>query len=326
MTAKSSIAEKSPTSNSNELDPSITSDTNINFDSAKTNYYKDENHPVPFTTNNSATGSISLKKFITEIDPKFTASINGDIEAQQNKTSNPESDDDKIIYFINRKNKKLFFCLIIAATVVSNINQTLVNSSYSAIGNYFKALQYTSWLSLGYVIISCSSQPFFSPIISIIGYNAFFAYCWIFLSIATILSIIGSSMLMVITGYSFSALGGIGMSIFINLLILHSFPLKQRSFYYGFSSFFHNIGNIFGPLTAPLLLTKYNFRSLFIALIIFIALGMIICLFSMYKSNDSLVKVNKWKNFNFLSSFLLIASIISLACCLNGVNPTILYF
>ncbi|OMJ19026.1 putative MFS-type transporter [Smittium culicis] len=325
MTAKSSSAENSPRVNSIELDPSITSDTNDNYDSTKTNYYKEENHLKSVTTNNSSTNPISLKNFSIEIDPQITASINGDIEAQQTPTSKPESDADKIIYFINRKNKKLFFCLIIAATVVANINQTLVNSSYSAIGNYFKALQYTSWLSLGYVIISCSSQPFFSPIISIVGYNAFFAYCWIFLSIATILSVIGSSMLMVIIGYSFSALGGIGMSIFINLLILHSFPLKQRSFYYGFSSFSHNVGNIFGPLFAPLLLTKYNFRSLFIALIIFIAIGMIICLFSMYKSNDSLVKVNKWKNFNFLSSFLLIASIISLACCLNGASGSSIF-
>ncbi|OLY77796.1 hypothetical protein AYI68_g8168 [Smittium mucronatum] len=128
-----------------------------------------------------------------------------------------------------------------------------------------------------------------------------------------------TSMWTVIISYALSATGSIGIATVTNILILEAFPPEKRTFYFSIASVVHNLGSIVGPLVAPALIPLYDYRAMFMLLSSLSALGWAICFYCLHKADDSRVRVQKWKNFDYISGVLLIFMIPSFVFFLNGV-------
>ncbi|OMJ23138.1 hypothetical protein AYI69_g5100 [Smittium culicis] len=93
----------------------------------------------------------------------------------------------------------------------------------------------------------------------------------------------------VIIAYAISSIGSIGLITVTNIIILEALPPKKRGFYFSASTLIHSLGSIVGPLIAPVIVPVYDYRALFILFLALSAVGWGLCLFALYKSNDSKV-------------------------------------
>ncbi|PVU99296.1 hypothetical protein BB559_000324 [Furculomyces boomerangus] len=235
----------------------------------------------------------------------------------------PEKDEfsHEITLILRHKASTFALIALIATSVTSNINQTLVSSSFPAIGNYFNALNRVFWLSLGYMTISATSQPFFYPLIAIMGLKRFFLTSWILLAAPTILCIVGKNIWYVVFGYALSAFGGIGVSTCSSIIILSAAPRSRHKFFYGISSIVHSIGNMVGPLFGSSIVTRFTFRSVFILEMIFIVICFLVSVYILHGADDSKTKVSTWKQFDILGSVFLVISIPCLIILFNSITP-----
>ncbi|PWA03392.1 hypothetical protein BB558_000445 [Smittium angustum] len=227
----------------------------------------------------------------------------------------------EITLVLRQKKINLALIILIATSITSNINQTLVSSSFPAIGNHFNALNNVFWISLGYATVSATSQPFYYPLIAIMGVKRFYFACWILLAAPTILCIIGKNIWYVVFGYALSSFGGIGVSTCVSIIILSAAPVSKHKFFYGISSIVRSIGNMVGPLFGATIVSKFTFRSVFILEMIFIVACFLVSVYILHGADDTKTKVSTWKQFDILGSIFLVISIPCLIILFNSITP-----
>ncbi|KAF8918684.1 MFS general substrate transporter [Mucidula mucida] len=191
------------------------------------------------------------------------------------------------------------------------MDQTIVVSSYAAIGSELEQLQKTSWIATGYMLTLTSFQPLYGKLSDIFGRKSCLltAYC-IFL-VGSLLCGLARTMDELILARAIAGVGGAGMSTVVSIILSDVVPLRNR----GTWQARHNqhrfctgssVGAPLGGLLADTIGWRWAF--LFQVPIAFIAIVSVSIALKLPTSN-SVDFVRKIKRVDFSGAFSLVTTI-----------------
>ncbi|KAJ7050648.1 MFS general substrate transporter [Mycena amicta] len=134
----------------------------------------------------------------------------------------------------------VFFCAM---------DQTIVVSSYAAIGNELEQLHMTSWIATAYMLTLTSFQPLYGKMSDIFGRKACLLFAYTIFAIGTLCCGLAQTMPQLIIARGLTGIGGGGMSTVVSIIMSDIVPLRSRGTWQGVLNIIYASGSATG---APL--------------------------------------------------------------------------
>ncbi|KAF7321996.1 Vacuolar membrane amino acid uptake transporter fnx2 [Mycena kentingensis (nom. inval.)] len=129
------------------------------------------------------------------------------------------------------------------------MDQTIVVSSYAAIGNELEQLQMTSWIATAYMLTLTSFQPLYGKMSDIFGRKACLLFAYTVFAVGTLCCGLARTMPQLILARGLTGIGGGGMSTVVSIIMSDIVPLRSRGTWQGILNVIYASGSATG---APL--------------------------------------------------------------------------
>ncbi|KAJ7205000.1 MFS general substrate transporter [Mycena pura] len=129
------------------------------------------------------------------------------------------------------------------------MDQTIVVSSYAAIGSELKQLQNTSWIATAYMLTLTTFQPLYGKMSDIFGRKPCLLFAYILFALGCLACGLAQTMPQLILARGLTGIGGGGMSTVVSIIMSDIVPLRSRGTWQGIINIVYAFGSATG---APL--------------------------------------------------------------------------
>lgn len=113
------------------------------------------------------------------------------------------------------------------------MDNTIVVSSYGAIGTDLKALSKTSWIATAYLLTTTSFQPLYGKLSDIFGRKPALLFAYAIFGIGCLGCGLARSLGEIVAARAFAGIGGGGMTTVVSILVSDIVPLRSRGTWQG---------------------------------------------------------------------------------------------
>ncbi|KAJ7613841.1 member of the major facilitator superfamily [Mycena polygramma] len=129
------------------------------------------------------------------------------------------------------------------------MDQTIVVSSYAAIGSELNQLQNTSWIATAYMMTLTSFQPLYGKMSDIFGRKACLLFAYTVFALGCLCCSFAETLPQLIFARGLAGIGGGGMSTVVSIIMSDIVPLRSRGTWQGIMNIIYAFGSAAG---APL--------------------------------------------------------------------------
>ncbi|KAJ6479889.1 member of the major facilitator superfamily [Mycena vitilis] len=129
------------------------------------------------------------------------------------------------------------------------MDQTIVVSSYAAIGSELNQLQNTSWIATAYMMTLTSFQPLYGKMSDIFGRKACLLFAYTVFALGCLCCSFAETLPQLIFARGLAGIGGGGMSTVVSIIMSDIVPLRSRGTWQGIMNIIYASGSAAG---APL--------------------------------------------------------------------------
>ncbi|KAI5793112.1 major facilitator superfamily domain-containing protein [Geopyxis carbonaria] len=113
------------------------------------------------------------------------------------------------------------------------MDNTIVVSSYGAIGTDLKALNKTSWIATAYLLTTTSFQPLYGKLSDIFGRKQALLFAYTIFGLGCLFCGLSQSLGQIVAARAFAGIGGGGMTTVVSILMSDIVPLRSRGTWQG---------------------------------------------------------------------------------------------
>ncbi|KAJ7432030.1 MFS general substrate transporter [Mycena galericulata] len=129
------------------------------------------------------------------------------------------------------------------------MDQTIVVSSYAAIGSELNQLQNTSWIATAYMLTLTSFQPLYGKMSDIFGRKPCLIFAYVVFTLGCLFCGLAETLPQLIFARGLAGIGGGGMSTVVSIIMSDIVPLRSRGTWQGILNIIYASGSAIG---APL--------------------------------------------------------------------------
>ncbi|CAK5279000.1 unnamed protein product [Mycena citricolor] len=192
----------------------------------------------------------------------------------------------------------------------ASMDQTIVVSSYAAIGSELQQLQYTSWISTAYMMTLTSFQPLYGKLSDIFGRKSCLLFAYTIFALGCFCCSISQTMLQLILARGLTGIGGGGMSTVVSIIMSDMVPLRERGTWQGIMNIIYASGSAIGAPLGGFLVDSIGWRWGFFMQVPALVLAFISVSFALHlpESDTSDLK-SKLKRVDFPGAFALVLTV-----------------
>ncbi|KAK6464183.1 major facilitator superfamily domain-containing protein [Scheffersomyces coipomensis] len=159
---------------------------------------------------------------------------------------------------------KLVICIVslLLAMFLTTLDQTIVVTIISTIGNKFDAFDKINWLSSGFLLAMCVVTTIWGRISIIVGRKLTLSVAIILFEAGSLICALATSMNMLIGGRVLAGIGGGGIQSLVYAIISEILPVQQRTFGMILIALTYSTASVIGPLVGGAL-SKITWRWCF---------------------------------------------------------------
>ncbi|KAG0135333.1 major facilitator superfamily domain-containing protein [Tuber indicum] len=144
------------------------------------------------------------------------------------------------------------------------MDNTIVVSSYGAIGSDMKELNKTSWIATAYLLTTTSFQPLYGKLSDIFGRKSALLFSYAVFGIGCLCCGLARSMGELIAARAFAGVGGGGMTTVVSILLNDIVPLRSRGTFQGIMNIVFASGAAIGAPLGGILADSVGWRWSFL--------------------------------------------------------------
>ncbi len=214
---------------------------------------------------------------------------------------------------------KLILCsaAILLSIFLSALDQTIVATIISAVGNEFNGFTKIGWLTSGFMLPVAVLAPTWGKISIIFGRKSTMLISIILFETGSLISALSNSMDLLIGGRVIAGIGGGGIQCLSNIIASEIVPIQNRGFSFALIGASFAISSVIGPLVGGAFTTHVTWRWCFY---INLPIGGIAFLFLMIVFNPPKPKGSikeKLKRVDYIGTFLVSSSIVLILLALT---------
>ncbi|KAJ7084610.1 member of the major facilitator superfamily [Mycena belliarum] len=155
------------------------------------------------------------------------------------------------------------------------MDQTIVVSSYAAIGSELDQLQNTSWIATAYMLTLTSFQPLYGKMSDIFGRKPCLLFAYTMFALGCLACGLAQTLPQLILARGLAGIGGGGMSTVVSIIMSDVVPLRSRGTWQGILNIIYAAGSATGAPLGGLLADSIGWRWGFLVQVPFIILAFI---------------------------------------------------
>ncbi|TGZ81703.1 MFS general substrate transporter [Ascodesmis nigricans] len=144
------------------------------------------------------------------------------------------------------------------------MDNTIVVSSYGAIGTDLKALNKTSWIATAYLLTTTSFQPLYGKLSDIFGRKPALLFGYVIFGLGCLACGLARNVGELVGARAFAGIGGGGMTTVVSILVSDIVPLRSRGAWQGVLNIVFASGAAVGGPLGGLLADSIGWRWSFI--------------------------------------------------------------
>ncbi|KAF9041549.1 member of the major facilitator superfamily [Panaeolus papilionaceus] len=144
------------------------------------------------------------------------------------------------------------------------MDQTIVVSSYAAIGSDMNQLQNTSWIATSYLLTITSFQPLYGKLSDIFGRKSCLLFSYVVFAIGCLCCGLATNMTQLVAARAFAGVGGGGMQTIVSIIMSDVVPLRSRGTWQGVLNIVWSTGNSVGASLGGYLADTIGWRWAFL--------------------------------------------------------------
>ncbi|PUU81009.1 major facilitator superfamily domain-containing protein [Tuber borchii] len=161
-------------------------------------------------------------------------------------------------------NLRLILPAMAVGIFLAAMDNTIVVSSYGAIGSDMKELNKTSWISTAYLLTTTSFQPLYGKLSDIFGRKPALLFSYAIFGIGCLCCGLARSMGELIAARAFAGIGGGGMTTIVSILMNDIVPLRSRGTFQGLMNIVFASGAAIGAPLGGILADSVGWRWAFL--------------------------------------------------------------
>ncbi len=256
---------------------------------------EDENHSVILSPTNSQSQSQSRSQSLRKEDSRIEDAGDGTVAA------------DQYLHGV-----KLILCsgAILLSIFLSALDQTIVSTILSTVGDEFNGFTKIGWLTSGFMLPVAVLAPTWGKISIIFGRKSTMLVSIILFEIGSLICALANSMDLLIGGRVIAGIGGGGIQCLSNIIASEIVPIQHRGFSFALIGAAFAISSVIGPLIGGAFTTHVTWRWCFY---INLPIGGVAFLFLMIVFNPPKPKGSikeKLKHVDYIGTFLVSAGVV----------------
>lgn len=146
---------------------------------------------------------------------------------------------------------------------ISALDQTIVTTTYSTVGNEFNAFDKIGWLNIGFLVPMCTLCPIYGKISIVFGRKKLLIIGIVIFEIGSLVGALSNSMGMLIGGRVIQGTGAGCIQTLVSIIVTESVPVSKRLTSIAIIAIAYSIASILGPFIGGSLTTKVSWRWCF---------------------------------------------------------------
>ncbi|KAJ7594557.1 MFS general substrate transporter [Mycena floridula] len=202
---------------------------------------------------------------------------------------------------------------LVIGIFLAAMDQTIVISSYAAIGSELHELHKTSWVVTAYMISLTSFQPLYGKLSDIFGRKACLLTAYFIFTLGSLLCGLSKTMDQLICARALAGIGGGGMSTVVSIIFSDIVPLRSRGTWQGIMNIVFASGSMAGAPLGGLLADRYTWRWAFLIQVPLAMLAITSVSFALHLPHESTTDFKaKVKRIDFGGAVTLVSAILFL--------------
>ncbi|KAJ7738736.1 MFS general substrate transporter [Mycena metata] len=162
------------------------------------------------------------------------------------------------------------------------MDQTIVISSYAAIGSELNQLQNTSWIATAYMMTLTSFQPLYGKMSDIFGRKPCLLFAYAVFAVGSLCCSLSKTLPQLIFARGIAGIGGGGMSTVVSIIMSDIVPLRSRGTWQGILNIVYASGSATGAPLGGFLSDTIGWRWGFLFQVPVIIVAFIIVSFALH--------------------------------------------
>ncbi|CUS07269.1 unnamed protein product [Tuber aestivum] len=159
---------------------------------------------------------------------------------------------------------KLILPAMAIGVFLAAMDNTIIVSSYGAIGSDMKELNKTSWIATAYLLTTTSFQPLYGKLSDIFGRKPVLLFSYAVFGIGCLCCGLARSMEELIAARAFTGVGGGGMTTVVSILLSDIVPLRSRGTFQGIINLVFATGAAIGLMKGGIMADSVGWRWSFL--------------------------------------------------------------
>ncbi|KAK6461093.1 major facilitator superfamily domain-containing protein [Scheffersomyces coipomensis] len=193
---------------------------------------------------------------------------------------------------------------------VSALDQTIVVTIFSTVGNEFNAFDRIDWLTSGYLLPMCVLSPTYGKISIAFGRKSTLIAGISVFEIGSIISALATSMDMLIAGRVVQGLGAGCIATLISIIVTESVPISYRSYSLSMLAIAYAFASVAGPFIGGAFTTHVTWRWNFYLNLPTGGISLLILIFSYHPPKIRGRFIDNVKKIDYLGNILLILGLV----------------
>lgn len=160
---------------------------------------------------------------------------------------------------------ELYTCLvaILACLFLMGLDQTIVSTILSDVGQKFNSYNEIGWLTSGFMLTVCVFTPVWGKLSIAFGRKVCFLLCVFLFEVGSLITALANGMNMLIGGRVLAGIGGGGIQVVAYIVIAEIVSIDRRPLAMGLVGVIYSFSAILGPIICGLFTTYVTWRWCF---------------------------------------------------------------
>jgi len=238
------------------------------------------------------------------------------VDTDNNKEFDFKKANSKSLDSVDVKLSRTKFILVIVALmislVMSSLDISIVSTALPTISNDFHSKDEYTWVITAYMLGNTSFQPMYGKFADIFGRRPVMIFALVVFAATSASCGAAQNIKMLIISRGFQGISGGGILAMINIIIADIVPLRKRGIYMGLVGAVFAFSSVIGPLVGGFFTDKLSWRwAFYINIPVGVVAVIVISLFINIPTPPGTF-MEKFKRIDFLGTFFLVISIVSL--------------
>ena len=166
-------------------------------------------------------------------------------------------------FSITQREVKLVYAAMMAATALSALDGTIVNTALTTIIGDLGGIKSYTWVVTAYLLTSTAATPLFGKFSDIYGRKAFTQVAIVIFLIGSVLCGAAPNMAVLVLARAVQGIGGGGIMAMSFVVIADIVPPRERGRYVGAFTSIFAVASVAGPLLGGLIVDNVSWRWIF---------------------------------------------------------------